>query len=99
MDLSAKPVAELLDIFHAYGAAITGYESVLNRPRTTNSAASIIEEDLACLFGFRERIAVILADRSEPDLAQHAIETVAAFLATGTPFPAWAVKLVAKKAA
>jgi hypothetical protein len=94
-----KPTAELIDLFHAYGAAAAGFDSVLNRPRTTDAAAATIAEETDRLAGLRSQIAEELATRSEPADESLAVEVVEALFATATPLPTWAVRLVTKKAA
>jgi hypothetical protein len=95
----AKPTAELLDLFVAYGAAAAAYDSVLNRPRTTVAAAEFLAGETDRFSGQRVRIAEELATRPEPADEHDAVEVVEALLATATPFPAWAIDLVTKNAA
>ena len=45
-----KPTIELLDLFQAYGAATAGFDSVLNRPRTTVAAAELIADAIRAFF-------------------------------------------------
>lgn len=94
-----KPTIELLDLFHAYGAAMAGFDAVMNRPRTTDGAAELIAGETDRLAGIRLEIAEELASRSEPSDEPLAVELVEALLATATPLPTWAVQLVTKKAA
>lgn len=94
-----KPTIELLDLFHAYGAATAGFDSVLNRPRTTVAAAELIAGETDRLGGLRMQIAEELSTRPEPGDEHHAYEVIEALLATATPFPAWAIDVVTKNAA
>lgn len=96
---TTKPIAELLDLFRAYGAAVAGFDAVMNQPRTTDSAAATIAEEAERLDGLRSEIAEELATRPEPADEHHAAEVIEALFATETPCPPWAIQLVLKRAA